>query len=62
LRSPQFAGLGPFAAALPALSIDLFVASVAEIVQKVGGQPAHLVGHSMARWFASIWQHTAGSW
>jgi pimeloyl-ACP methyl ester carboxylesterase len=46
-RSPR-----PF----PPLSMDLFVETVVEVVQTIGGQPVHLVGHSMG---ALVCQHVA---
>lgn len=40
-------GSGRSARPFQALTMDLFVETVCEVVEKVGGGPAHLVGHSM---------------
>jgi 3-oxoadipate enol-lactonase len=41
------------------LTLDFFVETVVEVVQKVGGAPAHLVGHSMG---TLVCQHLAARW
>ena len=44
---PDLPGSGRSPRPFQALTMDLFVETVAEIVQKVGGAAAHLVGHSL---------------
>ena len=59
---PDLPGSGRSPRPFRPLSMDLFVETIAEVVEKVGGQPAHVVGHSMG---ALVCQHLAaraGDW
>jgi len=59
---PDLPGSGRSPRPFEALSMDLFVEAIGEVLKKVGGQPAHLVGHSMG---ALVCQHLAaraGEW
>lgn len=53
---PDLPGSGRSLRPFQALSIDMFVESIGDVLKKVGGQPAHLVGHSMG---ALVCQHLA---
>ncbi len=53
---PDLPGSGRSPRPFHALTMALFVETIAEIVQKVGGGPAHLVGHSLG---TLICQHLA---
>lgn len=53
---PDLPGSGRSPRPFDVLSIDLFVETIAEVIEKVGGGPAHLVGHSMG---TLVCQHVA---
>ena len=53
---PDLPGSGRSARPFQPLTIELFVETVAEIIEKMGGGAAHLVGHSMG---ALVCQHVA---
>jgi pimeloyl-ACP methyl ester carboxylesterase len=53
---PDLPGSGRSPRSFEALTMELFVETVAEVVQKVGGGPAHLVGHSLG---SLVCQHLA---
>ena len=53
---PDLPGSGRSPRPFQALTMALFVETIGEIVQKVGGGPAHLVGHSMG---TLVCQHLA---
>ena len=59
---PDLPGSGRSPRPFQPLSIDFFVEAVAEVIERVAGQPAHVVGHSMG---ALVCQHLAaraGHW
>ena len=53
---PDLPGSGRSPRGFDALSIELFVETIAEIIEKVGGGAVHLVGHSMG---TLVCQHVA---
>jgi 3-oxoadipate enol-lactonase len=44
---PDLPGSGRSPRPFQALTMELFIETVSEVLQKVGGHPAHLVGHSL---------------
>jgi len=53
---PDLPGSGRSPRPFDALSMELFANTIAEIIKKVGGDPVHLVGHSMG---TLVCQHVA---
>jgi 3-oxoadipate enol-lactonase len=59
---PDLPGSGRSPRPFQALSMDLFVETVVEVLEKVAGQPAHLVGHSMGALVCQRVAARAGEW
>lgn len=56
---PDLPGSGRSPRPFQALSMELFAETIFEVVQKIGGGPAHLVGHSLG---TLVCQHLATQW